>query len=63
MLKNFIIVSCKFKDFVEHGIAPRQISTTENYKSTKKRQLQSTSSGSIIPGDLAALRDLILPAR
>uniref|UniRef100_A0A673MJD3 G patch domain-containing protein 1-like n=1 Tax=Sinocyclocheilus rhinocerous TaxID=307959 RepID=A0A673MJD3_9TELE len=56
------------EDFSEHGIAPREIVTTDDFASGKKDQLKDkakavSSLAALIPGDTGLLEELIAPAR
>ncbi|KTG43594.1 hypothetical protein cypCar_00029816 [Cyprinus carpio] len=56
------------EDFSEHGIAPREIVTTEDFASERKDQLKDkaravSSLAALIPGDTGLLEELIAPAR
>uniref|UniRef100_A0A8C2J2C0 G patch domain containing 1 n=1 Tax=Cyprinus carpio TaxID=7962 RepID=A0A8C2J2C0_CYPCA len=56
------------EDFSEHGIAPREIVTTEDFASERKDQLKDkaravSSLAALIPGDPGLLEELIAPAR
>lgn len=56
------------KDFCEHGIAPREIITTDDFASERKDQLKDkaravNSLAALIPGDTGLLEELIAPAR
>ncbi|XP_048040948.1 LOW QUALITY PROTEIN: G patch domain-containing protein 1 [Megalobrama amblycephala] len=56
------------EDFSEHGIAPREIITTDDFASERKDQLKDkaravSSLAALIPGDTGLLEELIAPAR
>uniref|UniRef100_A0A673KPR8 G patch domain-containing protein 1-like n=1 Tax=Sinocyclocheilus rhinocerous TaxID=307959 RepID=A0A673KPR8_9TELE len=56
------------EDFSEHGIAPREIVTTDDFASERKDQLKDkaravSSLAALIPGDTGLLEELIAPAR
>ncbi|KAL1271248.1 hypothetical protein QQF64_030264 [Cirrhinus molitorella] len=56
------------EDFGEHGIAPQEIVTTEDFASERKDQLKDkaravSSLAALIPGDTGLLEELIAPAR
>ncbi|XP_050971978.1 G patch domain-containing protein 1 isoform X1 [Labeo rohita] len=56
------------EDFSEHGIAPREIVTTDDFASERKNQLKDkaravSSLAALIPGDTGLLEELIAPAR
>ncbi|XP_058639617.1 G patch domain-containing protein 1 isoform X2 [Onychostoma macrolepis] len=56
------------EDFSEHGIAPQEIITTDDFASERKDQLKDkarvvNSLAALIPGDPGLLEELIAPAR
>ncbi|KAK7176319.1 hypothetical protein R3I93_000542 [Phoxinus phoxinus] len=56
------------EDFGEHGIAPKEIVTTDDFASERKDQLKDkaravSSIAALIPGDTGLLEELIAPAR
>ncbi|XP_043099865.1 G patch domain-containing protein 1 isoform X2 [Puntigrus tetrazona] len=56
------------EDFGEHGIAPQEIITTDDFASERKDQLKDkartvSSLAALIPGDTGLLEELIAPAR
>ncbi|XP_067306623.1 G patch domain-containing protein 1 [Pseudorasbora parva] len=56
------------EDLGEHGIAPREIVTTDEFASERKDQLKDkaravSSLAALIPGDTGLLEELITPAR
>ncbi|XP_056317791.1 G patch domain-containing protein 1 [Danio aesculapii] len=56
------------EDFGEHGIAPREITTTDEFASERKDQIKDkaravSSLAALIPGDPGLLEEFIAPAR